>query len=86
MKFFLILVVTVFLFPAIHAQIDRDQQPSAEAPAMRINSSRLFGKLVDNKTGKGIEAASVQIYQSGNDSLVGGMLTKANGDFSLRRS
>ena len=83
MKFFLILVVTVFLVPAIHAQIDRDQQPTADAPGMRINSSRLYGKLVDNKTGKGIEAASVQLYQAGSDSLVGGMLTKANGDFSF---
>ncbi|HZI53253.1 MAG TPA: outer membrane beta-barrel protein, partial [Chitinophagaceae bacterium] len=83
MKFYLFLVVTVFLVPGIHAQIDRDQQPTADAPGMRINSSRLYGKLVDNKTGKGIEAASVQLYQAGSDSMVGGMLTKANGDFSF---
>ena len=83
MKFFLILLVTVFLFSAIHAQIDRDPQPAADPPGLRISTSRLFGKLVDNKTGKAIEAASVQLYQVKKDSLVGGMLTKSNGDFSF---
>ncbi|HTE09414.1 MAG TPA: outer membrane beta-barrel protein [Chitinophagaceae bacterium] len=50
-----------------------------------------YGKLVDAKTNKGIDAASVQLFQAKfdtatkkrKDSLVGGMLTKANGQFSL---
>ena len=50
-----------------------------------------YGKLVDAKTNKGIDAASVQLFQSKfdtvtkarKDTLIGGMLTKANGQFSI---
>ena len=50
-----------------------------------------YGKLVDSKTNKGIDAASVQLFQAKfdtltkkrKDTLVGGMLTRANGEFSL---
>ena len=50
-----------------------------------------YGKLVDSKTNKGIDAASVQLFQSKfdtatkkrKDTLVGGMLTRTNGEFSL---
>ncbi len=83
MRFFLIFPVFVSLCLDMHAQVERDQPPTAETPGLRINSSRLFGKLVDNKTGKGIEAASVQLYLDQSDSLIAGMLTKPNGDFSF---
>ncbi|SEW38507.1 outer membrane beta-barrel family protein [Chitinophaga arvensicola] len=43
----------------------------------------LYGKLVDAKTGKGIEYASVTLLRQKDSSLVTGMLTKSNGDFSL---
>ncbi len=50
-----------------------------------------YGKIVDNKTNKGIEAASIQLIGSKLDSatrkrkdtILSGMLTRANGDFSL---
>lgn len=50
-----------------------------------------YGKIVDSKTNKGIDAASIQLIGSKFDSLTrkrkdtifGGMLTRANGDFSL---
>src|SRR3954464_6113071 len=50
-----------------------------------------YGKLVDAKTNKGIYAASVQLFmskfdtttKSRKDTLVGGMLTRANGEFSI---
>jgi outer membrane receptor protein involved in Fe transport len=43
----------------------------------------IFGKIVDEKTKKGIEFASVAIYKLRNDSLIGGQLTESNGEFSL---
>ena len=50
-----------------------------------------YGRIVDAKTNKGIDAASVQLVQSKMDSatrkpkdtIIAGMLTKGNGDFSL---
>lgn len=50
-----------------------------------------YGRLVDSKGNKGIDAASVQLFQSKfdtatkqrKDTLVGGMLTSKNGDFSI---
>ncbi|MEO6316134.1 MAG: TonB-dependent receptor [Chitinophagaceae bacterium] len=50
-----------------------------------------YGKLVDSKTNKGIDAASVQLFlakfdtatKKRRDTLVGGMLTRPNGEFSL---
>ncbi|NML23736.1 TonB-dependent receptor [Pseudoflavitalea sp. G-6-1-2] len=46
---------------------------------------RLYGKVVDGKTGKGIDAASIRLYllSGAGDSLAGGMLTRQNGDFSI---
>ncbi len=68
------------------AQIERDPLPVGEESVIRINSSKLFGRLVDSLSGKGIEAASVQLIMKdrmGKDSLVTGMLSRPNGDFSF---
>lgn len=50
----------------------------------------LFGRVVESKGNKGIEAASVQVFAlmrdpagKSRDSLVAGMLTHANGDFAF---
>jgi outer membrane receptor protein involved in Fe transport len=74
MKFALTVFFTVFLFTAVLAQ-DLELVPTP-------SSGRFYGKIVD-VNGKGVEAASVQLFIKGTDSLVGGMLTKPNGDFSL---
>jgi len=84
MKIFLLFLLHFFLITGIYGQVDRDQQPSNDLPGLKINTNRLYGKLVDKSTGKGIEAASVQAYHAESDSLVGGMLTKPNGDFNLQ--
>ncbi|HLZ87447.1 MAG TPA: carboxypeptidase regulatory-like domain-containing protein, partial [Puia sp.] len=50
-----------------------------------------YGKVVDSKTGKGMDGASVQLIQSKfnpatraqKDTVVGGMITGRHGDFSL---
>lgn len=62
----------------------------------RSKSGRVYGKIVSSKTNKGLQAASVQVAiatadsirdSSGNalskDSIIAGMFTRANGDFSF---
>jgi outer membrane receptor protein involved in Fe transport len=56
-----------------------------------MNMGRFYGKVVDAKTNKPVDAASVQLIQSKFDTVqkkrieavVSGQLTAANGDFSL---
>jgi outer membrane receptor protein involved in Fe transport len=56
-----------------------------------MSMGRFYGKILDSKSNKGIDAASVQLIQSKfdtvsrkrKDTIISGMLTKANGDFSL---
>lgn len=54
--------------------------PSGPGPQLM---GRLYGKVVDAKTNKGIEAVSVQLLAASKDSLIGGMLTRPNGDFNF---
>jgi hypothetical protein len=81
MKFIYIFILSNFLLITLHAQEERDQQPNV--PGIKINSNRLYGKLIDKKSGKPVEAASVQVFLADSDSIVAGMLTKPNGDFSF---
>ncbi len=54
-------------------------------------TGRLYGKIVEATTGKAVEYASVQLLQNRMDTVskqrkeivIGGMLTQANGDFSI---
>ena len=58
---------------------------------IKSQNGRFYGRILDAKTNKGIEAASVQIWQDGYDEetheakplLKGGQLTESNGDFSI---
>lgn len=63
----------------------RDNEQRGQA-----STGRLYGRIVDSKTNKGVEAASVRLYiitkditGESKDSLAGGMLSKPNGDFSI---
>jgi len=55
------------------------------------STNRLYGKVIDASSKKGIEAASVQFFlyytdtltNTVKDTLAGGMLTRPNGDFSV---
>jgi len=57
----------------------------------QMPTGRFYGKVVDAKTGKPIEFASIQLLQNKMDTVtkkrketvIAGMLTKANGQFSL---
>ena len=56
-----------------------------------MNVGHFYGKIVDKKTSRGVDAASVQLVQARfdtatkakKDAVVSGMLTRANGEFSL---
>ena len=57
----------------------------------QMNIGHFYGRVIDKSTNKGLEAASVQLIQNRfdtvskkrTDAIVGGMLTKPNGDFSV---
>jgi len=80
MKQTLFLYVFFFFALSIQAQVEREQ-PAPDQSVIQINTNRIYGKLVDKNTNKGIEAASVQLFVG--DSLIRGMLTRPNGDFSF---
>lgn len=80
MKQILILYVLSIFSLSTRAQVEREQ-PTPDHPVIQVNSNRIYGKLIDKNTGKGIEAASVQLFAG--DSLIRGMLTRPNGDFSF---
>jgi chaperonin cofactor prefoldin len=44
---------------------------------------RVYGKIIDAKTKKPVEFASVVVLWYNKDSLLGGSLTKENGEFSI---
>ena len=86
----LLLVITFFSFSTSYAQYPTGGRPSG-GMNQNLNIGRFYGRIVDGKTNKGIEAASVQILQTKIDSatktkkdiVLTGQLTKSNGDFSL---
>ena len=90
-KYMRLIISLFFLFVnlAVNAQIPGGGRPNGGAAQM--NMGRFYGKIVDTKTNKPIDGASVQLYQNKLDSatktrkdvLVTGQLTQANGDFSL---
>ncbi|MEO5571242.1 MAG: outer membrane beta-barrel protein [Bacteroidia bacterium] len=63
----------------------------ANSVGRNMNAGHFYGKVVDEKTGKGIEFAAIQLMQNKKDSLtdsvkavmISGQLTQSNGDFSL---
>jgi len=84
------LFLGIFLLLSTHvsAQIPGGGRPGG---AQNMNMGRFYGRIIDGKTNKSIEAASVQLIQNKMDTVtkkrkdvvVSGQLTKGNGDFSL---
>lgn len=80
-------MVGQFLLLAAMAQIETEQ-PVNMGPEIRINTNRIFGKIVDSKTARGLDAITVQLFaikgdSASSDSLIGSQFTKPNGDFSF---
>lgn len=78
-----------FVCLVINVQAQERNRPAGEHKGDEANG-HLYGRVVDGKTNKGVEAASVRLFiilkdntGQSKDSLAGGMLTKPNGDFSV---
>jgi outer membrane receptor protein involved in Fe transport len=91
MKFLLPAIICCLLAPSfVSAQVEREPPPSGgDGPVLRVRENKLYGKVLDARTSKGIEAASVQLFSISNKpakvELAGGMLSRANGDFNLEK-
>lgn len=93
MRSFLLIVFCAVLCSHSIAQFPGGGAPGGGRPGGggMANIGHFYGRIVDSKTNKGIEAASVQLIltkmdaatKKPKDTLVGGMLTRGNGDFSL---
>lgn len=89
-KFTATLVCTLSLFFG-YAQINMGGGRPGMTGAQNMNMGRFYGKIVDAKTTKGIEAVSIQLIQNKFDTIVkkrvdvviAGMLTNRSGNFSL---
>lgn len=67
------------------------QGPGGGQPRPQMNIGRFYGRIVDAMTGKGIDAASIQLFSSvfdtlthtKKDTIISGMLTRKSGEFSM---
>ncbi|HET9432947.1 MAG TPA: carboxypeptidase regulatory-like domain-containing protein, partial [Chitinophagaceae bacterium] len=88
-KLVLVFLVNLTSF-CLLAQNPMMQRPGGAGSGQQMNG-RMYGKVVETQSGKPVDAASVQLVQSRVDTatkkrkevVIGGMLTKANGEFSL---
>ncbi|MES2005311.1 MAG: outer membrane beta-barrel family protein [Bacteroidota bacterium] len=73
------------------AQMPGGGRPGGAAGGQNMNLGHFYGKLVDSKTNKGLEAVSVQLVGNKFDTatkkmkeaILSTLITKANGDFSF---
>lgn len=82
-----------FLCSLILCQISFSQMPGGRqgGGGQQMNIGRFYGKIVDSKTNKGMEAVSVQLIQSKfdtiskkrRDTVLAGMFTPKSGNFSF---
>ncbi|HEX8462424.1 MAG TPA: carboxypeptidase regulatory-like domain-containing protein, partial [Segetibacter sp.] len=89
MKTIILSIVLLFTLNTI-AQPPGGRRPGAGG-GQNFNVGHLYGKVVDSKTGKGIDGASLQLLRTRIDSASGkpvavtlkAAFTEANGDFSI---
>ncbi|MBA3665483.1 MAG: outer membrane beta-barrel protein [Bacteroidetes bacterium] len=80
------LFILIFFLFSIIAQ---SQNPGGKGgnsdmmKAMKDLKGRVYGKIIDAKTKKPVEFASVVVYWYNKDSLISGALAKENGDFNI---
>ena len=88
MRRFIAVLVIFLITKEVTAQFPGGNRPGGQQ--MNI-TGRFYGKLVESESGKSVEYASVQLIQNKFDSVskkrkdvvIAGMLTKANGEFTL---
>ena len=87
----LFLVATLFLFHFSYSQPPGGNRGGGRQGAQQMNIGRFYGRVVDSKTNKGMEAVSVQLIQNRldtvskqrKDSVIAGMFTPKSGNFSF---
>ena len=87
--YFLIAIIVSGL--SLSAQFPAGGRQGGGFGGANTNIGHFYGKLVDGKTNKGVDAASVQLLMSKmdtvskkrKDTVLAGMLTRSNGEFSL---
>ncbi len=79
----LALLFCCLLAALIHAQGPPGGGNANMMKAMKDIKGRVYGKIVDAKTNKPVEFASVTVLWYNKDSLLGGSLTEENGDFNI---
>lgn len=82
MKNFLLLILSL-LFIKFYSQAPSGGANKDMLKAMKDIKGRVYGKIVDSKTKKPVEFASVVVLWFNKDSLLGGSLTLENGDFNV---
>ncbi|HYV92951.1 MAG TPA: TonB-dependent receptor [Chitinophagales bacterium] len=89
MKHIFVLIALLFSSLPLFAQFPQGNKGNFNNP--KFNVGHFYGRIVDAKTGKGVEFATLQLFQTRFDTvrkktrpmLVSGALTESNGDFSL---
>src|SRR5436190_9350813 len=76
----LILILAVF---SAKAQFGGGGNNKDMMKAMKDIRGRVYGKIVDSKTNKPVEFASVAVYWFNKDSVIGGSLAGENGEFNI---
>lgn len=90
MRKLLLVFISILSILSLQAQFPGGRQGGQAGNGQAMNG-RIYGKIVDTKTNKGIEGVSVQYIQSKfdtvtrkrKDTVLAGMFTRNNGDFAL---
>jgi outer membrane receptor protein involved in Fe transport len=91
MRIFSSLLVCLLLSYTLQAQVRGGGAGAGRKGGQNMNVGHFYGRVVDAKTNKGVEGATVELLRSRYDSVthtqkpvvVSGLLTKSNGDFSF---
>jgi len=91
MKQISLLIFCITLWNATFSQMPGGMGGGRGMGGQNMNMGRFYGKVVDAKTNKGLEAVSIQLIQNKfdtvtkkrKDTVISGMLTSKSGDFSL---
>src|SRR5690349_9346689 len=81
MKNPVLILFLLFFYLTDHAQAPGGNKDMMKA--MKDIKGRVYGKLIDAKTKKPVEYASVIVLWYNKDSLLGGTLTQENGEFNI---
>ena len=83
-KLFTIVALVLFSFSPVFSQMPQGGDMSKMLKGSKnMNIGRFYGKVIDAKTKKPVEYASIVLLWFNKDSLIAGGLAKENGDFSL---